>query len=143
MPIYFACYPKDTRHRARTVMTMGKALDVTNRFYEAWNKKDAKMLRAVLAADATYRGPLAQWNGVDEFVGEASQIMKQGFDRVEVAQQFERGDDVLSLTKLHLRTPKGPLTMEVAELTRVRGGLVAESRTFYDPRPLLEAAAAE
>lgn len=117
---------------------MVKPTEIVNRFYDAWNKKDPEAMAELLDDNTTYEGPLVTWKGKQQYLEGAKQVIHGGFNSVKSLKQFENGDTVCSITEIEISTPNGPILVHGAELTRVSGDKIAESRTFYDPRKIIE-----
>ena len=115
------------------------ALDLARSFYRLNNDVPAGRatipeLRALLADDFVFTGPLMQVRGADAFMGMLGQFMPF-HESVTVTKQFAGVDEVCSITRLTLKTPAGGrLEVDVAEVLRVADGKVAALTIYYDPR---------
>lgn len=117
---------------------MTKPIEIVNQFYEAWNKKDPDAMSKILADNTTYEGPLVTWKGKKQYLEGAKQVIQGGFKSVRLIKQFESGDTICSITEIEIDTPNGSILVHGAELTRISDNKIAESRTFYDPRKIIE-----
>lgn len=108
-------------------------VNVADTYFTAWRGKNFDALRAVLAEDVTFSGPLAELQGADacrEGIEGLSRIVVD----VEVLKRFVDGADVLTWFKLHT-TDAPPLP--TANWSRVVDGKITAIRVAFDPRPLL------
>lgn len=107
---------------------------VADTYFTSWRGKDFDALRAILAEDVTFAGPLAQLQGADACV-DGLRGMSEIVTDIEVVQRFVDGADVLTWFRLH--TTLAP-PIPVANWSRVRDGLITEIRVVFDPRPLTD-----
>jgi len=90
-------------------------------------------LRALLADDVTFRGPLGSADDADSCIT-GLQHMAQVLDHLEVHARAGRGSDVLTWFDLHSTVaPPAP----TANWTRVENGRITQIRVAFDPRALL------
>jgi limonene-1,2-epoxide hydrolase len=106
---------------------------VMRAYFEAWRAKDFDALRAVLADDVTFLGPMGQADGADE-CREGIEHMSSMTTDIRVQRMLVDGPDVLTWFDLH--TSVAP-PVPVANWSRVEGGRVRRIRAAFDPRPLL------
>ncbi len=109
------------------------AKTVMSAYFAAWRARDAAAMRALLADDVTFAGPLGRANGADEYV-EAFQRLFAITTDVVVELMVARENDVLSWFELH--TSVAPPT-PVANLARVDAGKVERVRVTFDPRAII------
>jgi ketosteroid isomerase-like protein len=100
------------------------------RYAAAWQAQDWSALRALLADDVTFRGPL----GTADSCIAGLQRMAQVLDHLEVHARASHGSDVLTWFDLH--STVAPAT-PTANWTRVENGRITEIRVAFDPRALL------
>lgn len=117
---------------------MVKPIEIVNQFYDAWNKKDPEAIAKLLTDNTTYEGPLVTWRGKRQYIEGVRQVIQGGFSSVKPLKQFENDDTVCSITEIEINTPSGPILVHGAEITKISGNKIAESRTFYDPRKIIE-----
>lgn len=105
-------------------------------YFQAWEAADVKRLRAILADDVTFSGPLAQVAGADEYADSIRGLF-QATEKVVVHKVWVDGDDVLTWFDLHMPgVPPAP----VAQWCHVRDGKVTRVQVTFDPRGILAAA---
>ena len=123
---------------------MSKTLDVVNQYFAAW-KKDAwanpaeakRRLRALVTDDYKFIGPLETWNGPDELLAAAEKYAPGHLD-MRLHKIFEDGNDVCCIYDFTVNTPKGRMTMPMAEWLTIVGGKVAKSTLYFDTAPLMQ-----
>jgi ketosteroid isomerase-like protein len=104
-------------------------------YFAAWEAADVQGLRAILADDITFSGPLAQVAGADEYADSIRGLF-QATEKVVVHKVWVDGDDVLTWFDLHMPgAPPAP----VAQWCRVRDGKVKRVQVTFDPRGILAA----
>ena len=118
---------------------MSQAIDTVNRYYAAW-VAEGRGLSDLVTDDVKLQGPLAAWNGKAEFEAGARQMAPAVAD-IRTIKQVASGNDVMCVYAMDLRTPKGPVSIDVAEWLRTKGGKIAEAKLYYDARELAAAMA--
>lgn len=103
-------------------------------YLRAWKEHDWDALRAILADDATFRGPLGTADDADSCV-QGLQGMATTMTNVVVRQRFVEDDDVLTWFELH--TAHAP-PLPTANWSHVENGLIKTIQVTFDPRPLTE-----
>lgn len=118
---------------------MGHAKDVVDRFYEVTNSRRAQDLRALVADDVTFDGPLMQSTGAKGYVAMNEQLL--GFHAgTRMLRQFESGEDVCSIYEMDMSTPAGgSISVTIADWIRVTDGKIASQRIYFDPRAFADA----
>jgi len=114
-------------------MTTG--IEITQKFFDAWNNKDIKAIGALLTDDTVYEGPLFTWKSKEEYLKGIEPILP-GFVEIKVLQQMEKGNTVFTIEDITANFPDGPITVHVAEVTEIRGDKIAKSKTYFDPRAI-------
>jgi len=114
----------------RTKTTKGtEARALAEAYFSAWKAHDWTALRAVLADDATFRGPLGEADDGDACVAGLT-----GMTDIEVRARVADDTDVITFFDLHTKVaPPSP----TAKWVHVVDGRVASIRVTFDPRPLL------
>jgi len=112
------------------------AATLADTYFEAWQEADVDKLRAVLADDVSFRGPLAEVRGADEYA-ESIRGLFQGTDQLVRHRVWVDGDDALTWFDLHM--PGVPAT-PVAQWIQARDGKIARVQVTFDPRAILAAA---
>jgi ketosteroid isomerase-like protein len=102
-------------------------------YFRAWKARDAGALRALLADDATFAGPLGTAGNADEMATAIQRLFAITSD-VVVQVMAADGDDVLTWFDLH--TTVAPAT-PVANWSQVRNGKIVRVRATFDPRALV------
>ncbi len=103
------------------------------RYAAAWQAHDWPALRALLADDVSFCGPLGTADDADSCIT-GLQRMAQVLDRLEVHARASHGSDVLTWFELH-STVAAPAP--TANWTRVENGRITHIRVAFDPRALL------
>jgi ketosteroid isomerase-like protein len=102
-------------------------------YFRAWRDRDFAALRAVLADDVTFRGPLGTADGADACVA-GLRGMAQILDDVVVQHVFVDGADVVTWFDLHTTVaPPAP----TANWSHVEDGRITRIRVAFDPRALV------
>jgi ketosteroid isomerase-like protein len=104
-------------------------------YFEAWEAADTDRLRAILADDVSFRGPLAQVQGADEYVDSIRGLF-QATEKVIVHKVWVDGDDVL--TWFDLQMPGAPAA-PVAQWCHLQDDKVKRVQVTFDPRGILAA----
>jgi uncharacterized protein YbjT (DUF2867 family) len=102
-------------------------------YFEAWLAHDFNRLRALLASQATFRGPLGSADSGDECVA-GLQGMTKIMTGLEITRMVADGPDVM--TWYDLLTDDAPPTPTVNWM-HVEDGLIRRIRATFDPRPIL------
>lgn len=100
-------------------------------YFQAWKTKDFAALRAVLADDATFRGPLASLDSGDACL-EGLKGMSQIITDVIIQKTFIDGPDVL--TWFDLLTTVAPPS-PTANWSHVENGKITAIQVTFDARP--------
>jgi hypothetical protein len=102
-------------------------------YFRAGQAHDAGALRAVLADDATFTGPLGTASNADEMATAIQRLFAITTD-VVVQIMAANGGDVITWFDLH--TTVAPPT-PVANWSQVRDGKIARVRVTFDPRAIV------
>lgn len=114
---------------------MVKPTDIVNKFYHTWNTKDVDAMAALLDDDVTYDGPLLSWNGKEEYVKGAREILPM-CGEIKVIKQYSDGNSVLSILDITLNSPDGPIVCHTADQVEIENGKLAKTKAYYDPRKI-------
>jgi len=107
--------------------------EIADTYLVAYMSKDPG--RALLAPDVSLEYPLSPRKIVGrEQVAEYMLSVMPGFNAVEIERHFVNGEYVATVWKAH--TVWGP--MPACSVFRISDGLIAEVRSFFDPRPILQ-----
>jgi SnoaL-like domain len=113
-------------------MNETEAKTVAENYFKAWESKDWQTLRSLLAADATFRGPLASIDGADGLV-EGLKRMAEITTDIVVHKRFVDGPDVLTWFDLHTSVaPPAP----TANWSHIENGKITAIRVTFDARDL-------
>jgi ketosteroid isomerase-like protein len=112
---------------------MGKARDIVERYYKAFDRKDPSW-KDLVSPDVRFEGPLDRAHGAEAF-NRITEMFLECHKATRVVARFEDGDQVCSILEFDVATPAGEeLTCVVTELATVADGRVADFRVVYDPR---------
>jgi limonene-1,2-epoxide hydrolase len=100
-------------------------------FLEALNKEDFKEAKECLHKDFTFRGPLGERNGADEYMED----MKKMKFKYEVEKTIADADEVCIIYNIDM---SGKATIPACGLYHVNGGKIGSLKVFFDPRPVLK-----
>lgn len=117
---------------------MGKARNVVERYYEAFDRKDPGW-KELVAPHVRFEGPLQRASGSEEF-GTITEMFLQFHRATRVIARFEDGPRVCSILEFDLVTPAGTdMSCVVTELATVDDGRLSDVRVIYDPRDFADA----
>jgi limonene-1,2-epoxide hydrolase len=116
-------------------MSTSQPLETVNRFLEATNhRKDIRAAVGFLTDDVLFVGPLMRTTGSAEYAALLERFLPAHVE-MRVLRQFSEGEEVCSINELVVRSHAGSLiTIAMAEWFKIRNGVIAEHRVFYDPR---------
>jgi ketosteroid isomerase-like protein len=111
-------------------------------YFDAWAAGDAEQLRPLLADDVSFRGPLAEVDGADDYIASIAGLFRATEKLVIQRRWVDTGPeagagDVLTWFDLHL--PGAPPT-PVASWIHVEHGAIRRVQVNFDPRGMLESA---
>jgi SnoaL-like domain len=113
-------------------MNETEAKTVAENYFKGWESQDWQALRSLLAADATFRGPLAAVDGADGLVAGLKRMAEITTDIV-VHKRFVDGPDVLTWFDLHTSVaPPAP----TANWSHIEDGKITAIRVTFDARDL-------
>jgi ketosteroid isomerase-like protein len=101
-------------------------------YFEAWEARDFARLRAVLADDVDFAGPLGEVRGGDECL-RGLQGMSQILAGIEIRKVFRDGPDVLTWYDMSTSVAG---TVPVANWMHVEDGKISRIRVAFDARGL-------
>jgi len=102
-------------------------------YAEAWLAHDWSRLRAILADDVTFRGPMGSADSADECIA-GLRGLAATLERIDVHARVADGSDVITWFDLHSSVaPPTP----TANWTHVENGKIAAIRVTFDPRDML------
>ena len=105
---------------------------VAETYFRAWKERDFAGLRAILADDVGFQGPLATLDNADDCV-KGLEGMSQILDDIVVQHVFVDGPDVLTWFDLHTTVaPPAP----TANWQHIEDGKITRIRVTFDPRAL-------
>ncbi len=106
-------------------------MEAVTRYYEAVARKDRNALRAVLASDFTFKGPLMTFDGPDAFV---EAIVGMAFDAGAEGSRFiVEGERVAHAFLWKMKTP-AKAEVPMCEVFEISDGKILSSELFYDSK---------
>ena len=108
-------------------------LSVITAYFKAWKARDPAALRAILADDATFAGPLGTAGNADE-MAESVKPLYAITEDVVIQKIAADGGDFITWFDLH--TTVAPPT-PVANWSQVRDGKIVRVRVTFDPRAII------
>jgi hypothetical protein len=109
------------------------ATTIMSAYFDAWRAHDPTALRALLADEASFAGPLGHANGADE-IAEAIQRLFAITTDIVIQEMAVDGNNVVTWFDLH--TSVAPPT-PVANWSQVENGKIARVRATFDPRAII------
>jgi ketosteroid isomerase-like protein len=109
------------------------AKTLASTYFRAWKNKDFAALRAVLADDVTFRGPLGQADDADQCIA-GLRGMSEIVTDIVIKKMIGDGPDVVTWFDLHTTKTDDPVT--TANWSHVEDGKIATIRVTFDARPL-------
>jgi hypothetical protein len=114
---------------------MTSTADVAATYFQAWEARDSRRLRSILADDVTFEGPLARLRGADDVAGGLERLAAIT-SRITIRKRFIDDQDVLTWFDLH--TTIAPPT-PVANWSHVEDGKITRIAVTFDPREIIAA----
>jgi len=111
------------------------ATTIVSAYFDAWRAHDPRALRALLADDATFVGPLGRSDNADDYA-QSIQRLFEITTTIEVQKMAVDGDDILTWFDLH--TSVAP-PAAVANWAHIEKGKIASVRAIFDPRAIIAA----
>lgn len=112
---------------------MTSAREIAAAYFQAWREHDPGALRALLAEQATFAGPLGTAEGADEMAAAIQRLFAITTDVVVQAMAVD-GDDVITWFDLHTTVAE---PTPVANWSQVRDGKIVRVRATFDPRGII------
>ena len=107
--------------------------EIARTYFRAWKAGDFDALRAILADDVTFRGPLGTADGAEECL-RGLRGMAEIVTDIVVQHVFVDGAEVLTWYDLHTRVaPPAP----TANWSHIENGKVSRILATFDPRAIL------
>src|ERR1700679_1066569 len=109
-------------------------------YFDAWEAGDSERLRPLIADDISFRGPLAEVHGADDYISSIDGLFG-ATDKLVIHRRWVDADadtgDVLTWFDLHVQgAPPAP----VASWIHVEHGTIQRVQVTFDPRGMLAAA---
>jgi hypothetical protein len=114
------------------------ALEIANRYYDAWRLRAGDMNGVPLAEDLVFTGPVASFSDAQGFRAMAAQA-GAGVRSFAVRHQFAAGDLVCSVIDWEMDPVPGMMTS--AEVLTIQGGKIVRGELIYDGEQLRRAMA--
>jgi hypothetical protein len=111
-------------------------IEAVSRYYDAWINRAGDMSEVPLAADFSFRGPVASFTdagGYRQMAAQAGAAVRS----FRVRHQFTDGDLVCSVVDWEMAPLDGVLT--AAEVLEVRDGVIVHGELIYDAEQLRKA----
>ena len=106
---------------------------IAHTYFDCWKRGDFDGLRAILADDVTFSGPMGTASGADDYARSLARFARE-LDDIEVVKVLGDDHDVLTWFELH---PKGKAAVPGVNWGHVEDGRLQRVRVTFDPRPLL------
>ena len=116
------------------------AVTIANLYYDAWINRGGDMTDVPLAADFSFRGPVASFTdaaGYRQMAAQAGAAVRS----FRVRHQFADGDLVCSVVDWTMAPVDGVLT--AAEILEIRDGTIVRGELIYDAEELRRAMRAD
>lgn len=114
------------------------AVEIANRYYDAWRLRAGDMSGVPLAEDLVFTGPVASFTDAAGFRAMAAQA-GAGVRSFTVRHQFAAGDLVCSVIDWEMDPVLGMMTS--AEVLTIRKGRIVRGELIYDGEQLRRAMA--
>ena len=101
-------------------------------YFDAWKVDDFDTMQSLVDDDVTFAGPLAQLEGVEDYM-EGIKGMSQIKSDIVIQKTFVDGPDVLTWFELHTL---GASPVPVANWLHVEDGKITSLRVAFDAREL-------
>ncbi len=108
------------------------AAKIATTYFNAWKDNDFNTMQSLVDDDVTFAGPLAQLNGVADYM-EGIKGMSQIKSEIVIQKTFVDGPDVLTWFDLHT-TVASPVP--VANWLHVEDGRITSLQVAFDAREL-------
>ena len=108
---------------------------IVSSYFDAWRAHDPGALRALLADDATFAGPLGHSDNADDYAEAIGRMFAITTDIV-IEKMIADDGDVLTWFELH--TSVAP-PAAVANWSRIEDGKIVRVRATFDPRSIIAA----
>jgi ketosteroid isomerase-like protein len=116
------------------VMNVADPREAARTYLDAWRTRDFDRLRAVLADDVTFRGPLGTAAGAEECLAGLRAMAEKIMTDIDIQVMAVDGPDVLTWYELHCPSAD---PIPTVNWSQVENGLITRIRVAFDPRPLL------
>lgn len=108
------------------------AANVATTYFDAWKASDFDTMRSLLAEDVRFEGPLATFEGAEDYM-EGIQGLSKVISEIVIQKIFVDGHDVLTWYDMHT-TVASPVP--VANWLHVEEGKITAVRVAFDAREL-------
>lgn len=116
-------------------MATATTADLARDYFRAWQERDAHRMRALLADDVAFDGPLGHERGADDC---ATALMRLAAMTTALDVELVVTDGPDAITKFAL-TVDGTTLRPVFNHSHVTNGRITAIHVAFDPRPLLGA----
>ena len=101
-------------------------------YFESWKAEDFETFRSLIDDNVTFKGPMAEVKGVEEYV-KGIQGMSKMIDDIVVQKIFVDGADVITWFDIHTKDGK---VLPTANWSHVTDGKIDRIRVAFDTRPI-------
>lgn len=112
---------------------MSSLEQIDEAYFTAWENGDFDTIQFLVADDLEFVGPLAQTQGVEDFLTGLRRLGKV-LTRIEVKARFANETDVLTWFDLH-STVAAPAP--TAKWTHIENGKIIRIQVAFDPRDVI------
>lgn len=110
---------------------METAIESVNTYYEAFGRKDWKKVRAVLAEDFTFKGPLMSFNSAEAFIEAVGNLP---FEATVEGSRFIAEGNRVAHAFLWKMTAPAKVDIPMCEVFELLGAKIRSAELFYDAR---------
>ena len=105
---------------------------IADAYLDAWSRKDAPAIAALVSPSVTFKGPMAQTDGDEPFMAAVSGMFPL-LQRIDRRALVVDGETALAVYDFVCAEPIG--ACRTAEMLTIEGGRIAASELFFDARP--------
>ena len=106
-------------------------LEIGLAYLEAWNRRDLKAARRLVAEDFHFKGSIDEFCSADEAFNNFERALPILLG-VEVVSSISDGKEAAFFYRFKCKDPVG--TIPTAEHLKFENGKIKDSRIYYDPR---------
>ncbi len=110
------------------------SVELANGWIEAWKRFDMEWLRQHLAPDFVHVSPFGRFDDRDTYLAAIEPLARKSVAELHILNTIASGDQ--AAIRFENRTAKG--VVESCDWVRVRGNMIEEIHSFYDPAKIRE-----